>query len=468
MGEPHIDWDAEICVIGAGPAGATVARRLAQLDHQVLVVEQHAFPRGHVGESLSPGILPLLDFLGLRALIEGAGFLRSRRALIRWHGDAVHERLEPGEPGFLVDRSRFDLVLLQAALQAGASLLQPARALRPARGRDGGWLVPLRHRGRLRFARARLLVDASGRRSMLAARKQRSSPPQLALYGYWRGIPDDIAETRVESGSGYWFWGAPIPDGTYNATVFVDPRRYKSDPRRGPQALYLDLLSRSVLLRSCSEGALTSEVSACDASSYAVAEPIGESFVKVGEASLAIDPLSSQGVQAAIQSALQASLVCHTILAMPENRRAAMQFYRDRQLESCQRHHEWAARWYAERPHADLDGIRTEHVHGPEVRGTAEPKPDGTGRIRLSEEARIVDIAVAEGNLIKYRPAVAHSALNRPVAFLDGIPVAALLGAIEPGSTSAAVLEKWARMLPTDKAAAILQWMRSKQLVIPG
>src|SRR5688572_29358999 len=64
--------ETEICVIGGGPAGSTVARELASLGHDVILVERAPFPRRHIGESLSPGILPLLDLIGIRNRIEDA------------------------------------------------------------------------------------------------------------------------------------------------------------------------------------------------------------------------------------------------------------------------------------------------------------------------------------------------------------------------------------------------------------
>lgn len=51
---------ADICIIGGGPAGSVLAARLAQFGLRVCLVERAEFPRRHLGESLSPGVLPLL------------------------------------------------------------------------------------------------------------------------------------------------------------------------------------------------------------------------------------------------------------------------------------------------------------------------------------------------------------------------------------------------------------------------
>src|SRR5215510_11113439 len=52
---------SDICVIGGGPSGSTIAHRLASFGHDVCLVERHAFPRLHIGASLPPTILPLLE-----------------------------------------------------------------------------------------------------------------------------------------------------------------------------------------------------------------------------------------------------------------------------------------------------------------------------------------------------------------------------------------------------------------------
>ena len=75
---------ADIVVAGGGPAGATISRLLAGFGFRVVVLEKHRFPRHQIGESLTPSILPILDFLGLRACVEAAGFLRMVGHTVCW------------------------------------------------------------------------------------------------------------------------------------------------------------------------------------------------------------------------------------------------------------------------------------------------------------------------------------------------------------------------------------------------
>src|SRR5260370_42131366 len=126
-------------VIGAGPAGSTFAARMVQLGHDVCLVERARFPRRHLGESLSPGALPLLETIGAREAVEAAGFRRVRRVHVKWEG-GPHGREYPREQGLLVDRGGFDGILLERARALGARVLQPA-IMRELKSDESGWSV---------------------------------------------------------------------------------------------------------------------------------------------------------------------------------------------------------------------------------------------------------------------------------------------------------------------------------------
>src|SRR5947209_17715838 len=102
---------ADICVIGAGPAGSVFAARMAQLGHQVHLIERQRFPRPHLGESLSPGVITLLRAADMHVAVEAAGFPRVKGVWVNW-ADGPRLREDPEQGGLLVDRGEFDLCLL--------------------------------------------------------------------------------------------------------------------------------------------------------------------------------------------------------------------------------------------------------------------------------------------------------------------------------------------------------------------
>ncbi len=470
--------NCEVCVLGGGPAGAAFALRLAQIGHQVVVVEKHPFPRPHIGESLPPGILPLLQTLGLRLKIESAGFLRPRRAIIRWGEERQRDPASWQEPGFQVDRGLFDQILLQAAAQAGATILQPAQAGCPTRNGPADWRIPVRHNGSRREIRSRFIADASGRRALLRGRNVRYSAPTLAMYAYWPQSPLCGLETRVEAGRSQWYWGAPLPDGSFNATVFIDPRRLGRSNCAKAQSrledLYRRLLRSSTLLEGCLEGEPMGAVTACDATSYHAADPVGQDWIKLGETSLSIDPLSSQGVQSAIRSGIQGVAVVNTLIRYPENGQTALEFYRQRQQETIRRHRALSAQFYGEmaqvspgpfwqaRAKSSTAASATTQVRASRgLRRAFRPEE----KLMLSADAKILQTPVMEGNRIVPRRALTHPSLDRPVAFLGGIDLAPLLEGLGNAQAACRILDRWSLQMSPEKALRILLWLWEKAIV---
>jgi uncharacterized protein len=452
----------DVCIVGGGPAGASLALRLAQLGRRVAVAERAVFPRPHIGESLSSGILPLLETLGVRSAVESAGFLSSSWATVEWAGERRRYRVHGG-PGILVDRARFDALLLDAAsAMPGVCLLQPAGVVCAARARDH-WEVALDTGARLR---ASYLAEASGRSRVRLSPRPRARPraklsigPQtLALYAYWRGAGGDgDPETLVEAGQDAWYWGAPLPGGEFSATVFVDP---------GPAPDYDVLIRRSKLLgpRLCG-ASRESEVRVCDATPFADPAPVTAASIKVGDAALSIDPLSSQGVQTAVGTALHAAVVLNTMMDRPEDADLAIDFYRSRVGDSAGFHAAAAADFY--RRQATSDGGDFWRRRAP---GAVPPAPRGPlppeARVARSSGVLFTPVAVADASHVVRRDGV--KARGKSYAFVgEGIAVAPLLREIDGPMTAFDVVRRWSRRLPAAQALQVLRWAWSEDLVCP-
>jgi flavin-dependent dehydrogenase len=455
--------DAEVCVLGAGPAGAALAARLARLGHDVLIVEQHRFPRPHVGESLSPAIWPLLDVLGVRDGVASAGFERTSVARVRWRDEHEERHGQPG--GLTVDRGAFDEILLRHALQAGARAL-PARARPPVR-RDGRWEVAAGDR----VVRARFLADATGRRRLRPGRFTATGPRTLALHATWRtGAPAGDAQTRIDALADGWLWGARLPGGAFRAIAFCDPQALLAEGRDRTR-LYRRLLGASpVFADVAASGSIEGGVRACAATTYAAEVAVDETAIRLGEAAFAIDPLSSSGVQTAIQTALAAAAAVHTMLAAGDSQ-AAIAYYGEQHRHAVKRHAATAAALYAEhRTHADADFWRRRSA-APASRPTPVPAAGLAEllvrRVRLPAGARLADTPCLVGDRIELRRALAGPRLERPIAFLGGDELAPLLDLLQGAPSLAGAMHCWDERLGAGRATAIARWLHARGLLEP-
>ncbi|HEX8250295.1 MAG TPA: tryptophan 7-halogenase [Pyrinomonadaceae bacterium] len=462
--------NAGVCVIGGGPAGATIARKLALLGHSVCLIEKAENSQNKVGESLPPNILVLLDALGLRGKIEAASFLRPDKAIVRWSDEAAFTKSSHGHSGFLVNRGRFDRILLEAAKEAGVNVIQPAQALRPLFDETRQWNIPVRcDSGSLKI-KAKYLVEAAGKRSFFNQKRKRYSASTVALCAYWRNPRVESSATLVEAGREEWFWGAALPDGDFSAMVFIDAKR-----RRGNQDLesfYRARLAESTLLRGCLSGRLAGKVKGFDASGYIDAEPVNENLIKVGEACFSIDPLASQGVQAAMNSGLQGSFVVHTLLTRPENSKEAVQFYRNRQEETVARHHNLAAQFYAESLFYNTGAFWRKRSISKTSRHTVIPpvNPALSDKLylKLSDAATLIDTPCIADDIITKTRALTHAALERPIAYLNNTAIALLLDSIPQGGTAAEITQAWLPFISAQESAGIINWLYSTGVLQPS
>jgi class 3 adenylate cyclase/flavin-dependent dehydrogenase/tetratricopeptide (TPR) repeat protein len=327
---------SRVCVIGGGPAGAVFAIRLAALGHEVTLVERTAFPRRRLGEALTPGVRVLLETLGTGDAIEAGGGLAVARIRHLWDG-AAQWREEAQAAGCTVDRGRFDARLLDLARAAGVEVLQPARVLERT-ATEVGWTLTIAAPEGVRACAADFLAIATGRSGRTVA----EGPATIAAHAYWRprgAMPDAC----IEAGEDAWYWGVPLPGGLYNALVVCRPDTLRAAEGATLADRLATMLARSRLLPDLAGARREGPAGAADATPRRAAEPVGPRVIRIGDAALALDPISSSGVQKAIQGALAAAVTANTLLRRPEARAAALEFYEASLRETAARHRRWAA-----------------------------------------------------------------------------------------------------------------------------
>jgi geranylgeranyl reductase family protein len=227
--------EADVIVVGAGPAGATTAFYLAQSGLDVLLLEKSRFPREKVcGDGLTPRAVKTLVSMGI-SVTEQDGWVRNKGLRVIGAG----KRLElpwpelASYPGYGLVRTRHDLdeTLARRAQKAGARLHEGVTVTAPVRsertGRITGVVAKTADDGEDRTYRARVVVAADGNSSRLSLamglRKRDDRPLGVAVRTYYRTHrhDDDYLESwldlwdgdRLLPGYG-WIFG--MGDGTSN------------------------------------------------------------------------------------------------------------------------------------------------------------------------------------------------------------------------------------------------------------
>lgn len=305
--------EPRILVLGAGPAGAATALGLRRLGYPVTVVSD--WRRFAALEGVSQRVLEGLRNAGLGGALAEAAMPATRE--VRWNGQHLQLNQE-----FLLDRQCFDRALRLDLERAGVKVIK-GRVREVTRkgvhcvGLDDGQVL-----------HAEFLVEARGRQAPLAADRLRG-PETVSLLNLWQGEPGAPA-SAVQSLDEGWAWMARRADGRCYWQITLDAGglpgkaalpEYCAERRRG-SALVAELFGAQAFAPA--------QVHARSSTAILAGDCVGDDWIRVGDAAMAVDPLSGNGIFQSLSSALQAPVVVNTLLCRPERAALAKRFHQQR------------------------------------------------------------------------------------------------------------------------------------------
>ncbi len=242
---PPSGFDADVIVVGAGPAGSATAYHLAQRGLDVLVLEKTAFPREKVcGDGLTPRAVKQLIEMGIDTS-PGNGWAHNvgLRIIGGGHRLEIHWPDLATFPDYGLTRTRkdFDEILARQAQKAGARILERTAVIGPVRDDRSGRIVGVTARttdadgtkhAEMTY-RAPLVVAADGNSSRLSVASGRerleNRPMGVAVRTYYRSeayTNDEWLESHLELWDGDkllpgYGWVFGLGDGTVNVGLGI-------------------------------------------------------------------------------------------------------------------------------------------------------------------------------------------------------------------------------------------------------
>ena len=293
---------ADVAVIGGGPAGAVTALLLARAGAAVVLYEQSCYDALRLGETLPPSVNPLLRELDLWDSFRALRSVPSYETASAWGGDERADRsflFSPYGHGWHVDRARFDHMLVEAAEKEGARVLRGARVRSVSRA-GVGLLVDAAEP-----IRAAAVVDATGRVARIAKAlgANRARLDRLVCAARVFATNTDAAgDTFIEAAPNGWWYASPLPQGRRLIAFFTDAHHAVLG-RLATVDGWLALLAQTVHVRHLAHGNPNGKVRVVSCASHELRPSADCDWIAVGDAALAVDPLSSSGVAFALRSA---------------------------------------------------------------------------------------------------------------------------------------------------------------------
>jgi flavin-dependent dehydrogenase len=335
----------DVIVIGGGPGGSAAAKYLAVAGLDVVLIEKERHPRFHVGESLLPHTLPILEELGVLKMVEEIGLFKPGAEFISEDGkrQTVFEfgrALTPGpDHAYQVPRAKFDEVLFSCALNAGVRVFEETTATIISCDDEAAIVAGRMNDGTEHRFEADFLIDASGRSIVSAKMRGEDRPDRrtssAAIFGHFTGVPrspdPEGGNIRIYLTNPGWMWQIPLPDGVTSIGLVV-PGADLAGRDGSIEEFYRTRLARNpVMAQSLEDAQLVGSLSTTGNFSYRATRTYAPGLIRVGDAYGFIDPIFSSGIHLALEGGRDAAKSVLDIRRKPARRAKILDSY-DRRI----------------------------------------------------------------------------------------------------------------------------------------
>lgn len=305
-----------VAILGGGPAGATLAARLAQGGIRPVLFADGKAPELLVGESLIPAVVPILRRLGIDERVAGMATPKPGVSFVHPKAtqdmDFTFDSVEGVLPTYAynVPRPAFDHLLATRAEELGVSAIRHRAQVEPD-GNGGVRLTPesLAAAPLLEGKQPDWLIDASGRQRLLAraleipARKGQRQ--DVAYFAHFQGYhhpkaPGQVIITRLEAG---WSWRIPLPSDRLSIGVVLDREAARALGDTPEDRLHAAIHADPYLAPAVATATRVTAVKSYANYQLTSKQGFGLGWIQLGDAYGFVDPMLSPGLFMAMHSA---------------------------------------------------------------------------------------------------------------------------------------------------------------------
>lgn len=331
--------DAEVIVVGGGPGGSAIAALLAAAGHEVVLVDKARFPRHKAcSEYINPEAVRMLDVLGVGEIVRSAQPHQMKRMVIHAPGGkrfaADFNRVESERVAFGLSRFRLDALLLEFAKARGVNVVEGCHVRDLLREGERVVGVAATCDGRHEQVRARIVVGADGRHSVVARslNVSRDVPwfRRTGLMAHYRDVDlggsSDGGEMHV--GRGSYAGIAPLEDGLFNI-AFVSSSKAVIERNGSIDDFFTSGLTEIPGVPERLAGAQRiGPIRGVGSMAHRVRQTAGDGYLLIGDAAGFLDPFTGEGIYEALKAAHLAAPIVHEALRGNDLSSKALEPYR--------------------------------------------------------------------------------------------------------------------------------------------
>jgi len=307
----------DVIVLGGGPAGASIAISLLQRGYSVAIIEKSDYSETRIGETIQPQTASLLNHLKINDEIFHR-HLPSNAIQSVWGESSLKENnffFNPFGHGWHLNRLKFDKQLISHAEKSGATLFTKSLIKTITQYDSGNCGIEFLDHCHIKTIDTRFVIDATGRNAFFVKNQggKRLNIDRLIGIVSIQGKKtkqNNSNYTLVESAKNGWWYSADIPDNKMVVAFMTDADMYKKENCASENFFNRSLSSTKFINKRCSES-FPDRIRIYAANSYIMTKIHGSNWIAIGDAAMALDPLSSQGIYKAIKSGVSAAETIH-------------------------------------------------------------------------------------------------------------------------------------------------------------